>query len=157
MLHKLSIFSAITIIGLSAIFCGSKQQSTNSNHIWAGISLNHALYTEGWTNEMVIEFAVFNEGSAPATVNPCIDRSTLIVNGVQLSGTDYGWFAFNLVNGPRAVDPLQSNSGTYLGKGGFGQFFQKPGVYTVVWKSDCFESQPTFFRVMPRQDKKPAS
>lgn len=153
MLHRLSTLSAVAFIGLSVIFCGSKKQQTKSNPIWAGITVNHALYTEGWTNEMVIDFAVFNDGNAPAAVNPCIDRSTLLINGAQLTGKDLEWFSFNLGNGPRSVDPLAAGSGTYVVKGGFGQLFQKPGVYNVVWQSDCFESQRVFFRVMPRHDK----
>ena len=150
MFHKLSTFSAIGLIGLSIVFCGSNKEQTNSTHVWAGMTVNHALYTAGWMNEMVIDFAVFNDGNAPAVVNPCIDRSTFVINGIQLSGKDFEWFAFNFGNGPRSIDPLPAGKGTYIEKGGFGQFFQKPGVYRVVWKSDCFESQPVFFRVMPR-------
>jgi hypothetical protein len=153
MLHKLSTVSIVAFLGLSVIFCGSKKQQTGSNHTWAGVTFNHALYTEGWTNDMVIEFAVFNDGNAPVAANPCIDRSTLLINGAQLTGKDLEWFSFNLVNGPRSPDPLPAGNGTGVSKGGFGQLFQKPGVYTVIWKSDCFESQPVFFRVMPRHDK----
>jgi hypothetical protein len=153
MFHKLYTLSAVFLIGLSVIFCGSKKQQTKSNRIWAGITVNHALYTEGWTKEMVIEFAVFNDGNAPAAVNPCIDGSTLLINGAQLAGKDLEWFSFNLVNGPRSVDPLPAGSGTSVVKNGFAQLFQKPGVYNVVWKSDCFESQPVFFRVMPGHNK----
>ena len=112
MLHKLSTASAVAFIGLSVIFCGSKKQQTKSNHTWAGITFNHALYTEGWTNEMVIDFAVFNDGNAPVAVNPCIDRSTLLINGAQLTGKDLEWFSFNLGNGPRSVDPLPVGGGT---------------------------------------------
>jgi hypothetical protein len=151
MLHKLSTVLAVAFIGLSVIFCGSKKQETNSNHNWAGMTFNHALYTG--TNEMVIEFAVFNDGNVPVAANPCIDHSTLLINGAQLTGKDLEWFSFNLVNGPRSADPLPAGDGTSVSKGGLGQVFQKPGVYNVIWKSDCFESQPVYFRVMPRRDK----
>ena len=154
MLHRLSILLVVTLMGLSLILCGSKKTQTNAAHIWSGITVNHALYTEGWTNQVVIDFAVFNDGGVPVAVNPCIDRSTFVVNGAQLTGKDLEWFSFNLGNGPRSIDPLQPGQGTYIEKGGFGDLFQKPGVYNVAWKSDCFESQPIFFRVMPRQDKK---
>ena len=149
MIEKLSTLSTVGLIGLSMIFCGSKKEQTSSTHLWAGMTVNHALYTEGGMNEMVIDFAVFNDGNTPAAVNPCIDHSTFVINGTQLSGKDSEWFAFSLVNGPRSTDPLPPGKGTYIVKGGFGQIFQKPGIYNVVWKSDCFESQPVFFRVVP--------
>ena len=149
MLYKLlTLATAASICGSVALYRNNKL--TNPTRLWSGIIVNHALYTEGSTNEMVVEFAVFNDGSVPAAVNPCIDRSTLVINGASLSGKDLDWFHFNLGNGPRSLDPLPAGKGTGVTKGGLGQLFPKADVYTVVWKGDCFESQPVSFRVMPR-------
>jgi hypothetical protein len=157
MLNKVSMLLVVTLIGLSVIPSGSKKPQTKAAHFWAAITINHPLQFEGWTNQIVFDFAVFNDGGVPIAVNPCINRSTFIINGAPLAGKDVEWFSFNLGNGPRTIDPLPPGQGTYIEKGDFGQPFQKPGVYSVVWKSDCFESPPLVFRVMPREDKKPPS
>ena len=144
----------VILIGLSMVLSGSKKSQPTPAHIWAAITINHALQTEGWTNQIVFDFSVFNDGGVPAAVNACIDGSTFVINGTPLAGKDLEWFSFNLGNGPRSVDPLPPGSGTSISKGGFGELFQKPGVYNVIWKSDCFDSPPVVFRVMPREDKK---
>lgn len=151
MIRRASTFSKVALLGLSLLFCGSQKQEPGANKLWAGITVNHPLYTQGWTNEMVMDFAVFNESKLPATVNPCFDHSTLIINGAELTGKDLELFRFNLGNGLRAIDPLPSGRGIYAVKHGLGQLFQKPAIYKVVWKSDCFESSPVVFRVMPRE------
>jgi hypothetical protein len=151
MIRRASNFSKVGLLGLSLVFCGSQKPEPGAAKLWAAITVNHPLYTEGWMNEMVMDFAVFNEGKLPAAVNPCFEHSTLVINGAELTGKDLDWFRFNISNGPRAKDPLPSGRGVYAAKNGNGQLFQKPGVYNVVWKSDCFESSPVVFRVMPRE------
>jgi hypothetical protein len=151
MIRRASIQLTVTLLGLSLFLCGSQKQESNATSLWAGITVNHPLYTQGWTNEMVVDFAVFNEGKLPAAVNGCFDQSTLAINGAELTGKDLESFRFNLSNGPRAKDPLPSGRGVYAVKNGLGQFFQKPGIYRVVWKSACFESSAVVFRVMPRE------
>jgi hypothetical protein len=153
MVHRAFLFSSLAVLGLSLVVFAGKRQVISRGKLWAGLSVNHALYTSGWTNEMVMEFAVLNEGTKPAAINPCIDHSTLVVNGAELTGKDRQWFSFNLANGPRPNDPLPAARGTSIVKSGFGQFFDRPGIYKVVWKSDCFESYPVTFRVMPRQQQ----
>jgi len=164
MIRRLSILFAATLIGLSVILGGyekteSGYQKTESSapHIWAAITVNDPLPAEGSTNQIVFHFAVFNDGGVAVAVNPCIDGSTFAINGALLKGKDLEWFSFNIGNGPRSVDPLPPGSGTSITKDGWGAFFQKPGVYSVVWKSDCFESPPVVFRVTPREVKKPLS
>ena len=157
MLHRVSILLVVTLIGLSPMPSGRKQPQTTAGKFWAAITINHPLQTEGWTNQIVFDFAVFNDSGAPIAVNPCINRSTFVINGAPLAGNDLAWFSFNLGNGPRTIDPLRPGEGTYIEKSGFDGPFQKPGVYSVVWKSDCFESQPLVFRVMPREDQRPRS
>lgn len=149
MIRKASIFS-VALFGLSLVLCGSQRPEPGANKLWAGITVNHPLYTEGWTKEMVMDFAVFNDSKLPAVVSPCFDNSTLVINGAELTGRDRDWFSFNLANGPRSTNPLAPGRGTYGTKTGLGQLFQKPGIYNVAWKSDCFESSPIVFRVMPR-------
>lgn len=151
MIRRTSVFSTGALLGLSLLLGGSQKQEPGATKLWAGITVNHPLYTEGSTNEVVMDFAVFNDSTLPAAVNPCFDHSTLVINGAELAGKDREWFLFNIGNGPRATDPLQSGRGAYAAKTGLGQLFQKPGIYQVVWKSDCFESSPIVLRVMPRE------
>ena len=164
MVRRLSILFAATLIGFSLILGGNQKtesgyQKTESSapHVWAAIAVNDPLPAEGGTNQIVFTFAVFNDGVVAVAVNPCIGRSTFVINGALLEGKDLEWFSFNLGNGPRSVDPLPPGSGTSITRGGFGAFFQKPGIYSVVWKSDCFESPPVVFRVTPREVKKARS
>src|SRR5262252_11240532 len=138
--------SSIAVVALLMTLARSDRGQTNPPHFWAGLTVNHALYSEGSMGEMVIDFALFNDGQEPASINACIDRSTLVINDVQLSENKFERFSFYLSNGPRSVGPLAAGKGTHISKSGFEEFFQKPGLYKVVWKSNCFESASVSFR-----------
>jgi len=158
MIYQRLTLLIVVIISLASICCGIKKSPSalqwrpdgqmNSNHLWAGMTVNHSLFTPGSVDQMLIEFSVFNDGKTTVAANPCISRSTLVVNGNELSWRDAEWFAFNLANGLRSGDPLAAGVGSSFGKSGMGRLFHKPGLYNVVWKSDCFEAQPVSFRVM---------
>lgn len=143
----------VAALGLSLFICGSTKQETEHPKIWAAISVPHPLFYEGWTNEVVMDFAIFNSSDKPFLVSPCINSSKLVINGEELKGKDLDVFYFILNNGPREqYKPFPSGRGFYFNKA-VGHYFQKPGIYSVAWRGDCFESAPLVFRVMPRQDK----
>ncbi|MDQ3819927.1 MAG: hypothetical protein M3362_19940 [Acidobacteriota bacterium] len=147
------MLTIVTVLGLSLFVFGSTKQETEQPHIWAAISVPHPIFYEGWTNQIIMDFAVVNDSGKPFVVTSCINTSKLVINGEELKGNDLADIYFNLNNGPRESSiPFPSGRGFYFNKS-IGHYFQKPGIYQVIWKSDCFESPPIVFRVMPRQNK----
>lgn len=150
-MKRACLLTIVTALGLSLFVYGSTKQETEHPQIWAAISVPEPIFYEGWTNQIIMDFAVVNDGGKPFVVTPCINTSKLVINGEELSGKDLDDFHFNLNNGPRETsNPLPPGRGFSFNKS-IGHYFQRPGVYSVVWKGDCFESSPVVFRVMPRQ------
>jgi hypothetical protein len=127
-------------------FCQEQRNSaaaSRKNSIWAGISISQPLFEHADLERLQIYFAVVNDESA--TVNPNVESSHLIINGVEPET-----WPFTIANGIRTEQfstlPVgQSLQFTYA----LGQYFRMPGIYTVRWESPQFKSADLIFRVMP--------
>jgi hypothetical protein len=111
--------------------------------LWAAMSVQQPVFAKTRTNELTITFAVVNDGDS--TVNPGIASSHLFINGVELKE-----WAFISSNGPStsfhtALPPKRA----LLFTCGCGQYFSKPGVYTLRWQGESFKASDITFRVLP--------
>ncbi len=122
----------------------AQSQDDNNSRLWAAVSINEPLHQEGWTRNLLIHFTLVNDGNA--TLDPEIDSSKIIVNGVEIENS-----AFILGNGPRSPEwnALPPGRSIQFAKA-MGDYFERPGIYRVSWKGENFETRAIEFRVMPR-------
>src|SRR5262249_28991385 len=110
--------------------------------LWAAITVQQAVIPKGRTNELTLTFAVVNDGDS--TVNPGVASSRLFINGVELKE-----WAFINSNGPKTTfDSALPPKRTLLFSSGLGKYFQKPGVYVVMWEGEHFRAREIAFRVL---------
>jgi hypothetical protein len=116
----------------------------DSVKLWPTISVHPTIYYEGNTDALQVHFGLVNDGSA--TVNPNIESSHLLINGVEpkdwrnviINGLRTPWFW--------ALPPGQTLDFSYV----LGRYFQKPGVYTLRWQAAHFKASDMTLRVLPR-------
>lgn len=127
----------------------TEEKPPKSKTLWAAISTHGPVYqlpfSSGGDNQFILHFGVVNDGDK--TVNPDTESSQLLINGEPLKN----WY--NIIhNGIKstynhALPPGGHLNFTY----GMGSYFEKPGIYKVVWKGKGFESPEFTFRVLPRK------
>ncbi len=112
--------------------------------LWATISVHPTIYYEGNTDTLQVHFGLVNDGSA--TVNPNIESSHLLINGVEPK--DWGIVISNGLRNPWfwALPTGQTLDFSYV----LGGYFQKPGVYTLRWQGAHFKASDITLRVLPR-------
>ena len=111
--------------------------------LWAAISVQNPVFPKSRAYDLAITFAVVNDGRTP--VNPGLGSSRLFINGVEL----HDWHMI-AINGPcttfcEALPPGR----TLLFSKGLGNYFKKPGVYTVRWEGQNFRTLDLTSRVLP--------
>jgi RNA polymerase sigma factor (sigma-70 family) len=111
--------------------------------LWAGMSVNQPLFRVGQnTNLLQFNFALINESDK--VIDPEIPGyPRLIVNGKELDLSSIPGV------GPRdeRFKALLAGDNLQFGMGA-GQFFDRPGVYSVYWQGVGFRSNEVVFRVM---------
>jgi uncharacterized protein (TIGR03067 family) len=115
--------------------------------LWAAISVNQPVFQEGDTGPGLfqINFTVVNDGDR--TIDPECESSRLLINGKELKD-----WSFIVSNGPRDSRWKALPAKDHLVFGyALGKYFDKPGVYKVVWKGKKFQSPEIVFRVMPKK------
>ena len=135
-----AVASGITTIGVA-----HAEPKAQAPKLWAGISafspnstLN-ALFTVQDTEQLMIGFAVMNDGAKPVSFNR--GETELVVNGKPLAG-----FGDGFREGPvwdRIVPGKPFGAALGLGK-----HFAEPGVYKIQWRGKGFESAVSEFRVV---------
>jgi len=109
---------------------------------WAALTVNHAVFSQGATNDLMLEFTLINDSAE--VLDPKITDSRLIINGKELTDS-----AVILRNVPRArFDPLPPGGKVQFGCA-LGKYFAKPGVYLVSWNGTNFRSPLVAFQVLP--------
>ena len=107
------------------------------------MSVNQPLFRAGQnTNLLQFNFALVNESDK--VIDPKIPGyPRLIVNGKELDLSSIPG------SGPRdgRFKALPPGDNLQFGMGA-GQFFDKPGVYSVYWQGEGFRSNEVVFRVM---------
>jgi hypothetical protein len=146
MYKKVSLVIAVAAVGLLLLSSTNAERQQDRRTLWAAVSVSEPVFEVGWTKNLQINFALVNDGRE--TINPTITSSEIIVNGMALKDS-----AFIFGNGPRdtrwnALPPGDSLRFGYA----MGDRFKEPGIYTVSWKGNGFESSAVVFRVLPKKD-----
>jgi hypothetical protein len=137
----------LTIACLSGGYSSPSPKLGNAGRLWAAISVNEPVFTQGWTKSLQIYFTLVNDSDK--TINPEIGASQIVVNGQALQDSDV---IFN--NGIRhkgfyALPPNDHLLFTYA----LGDKFAEPGIYRVSWRGPAFEAQEIIFRVLPQKER----
>ncbi len=143
------LFLAVLAFCLPFMLCTRTDLEQPRPKLWAAISVSDPLFQEGWTKELMLHFTLVNDGDA--VINPQVKSWKIMVNGVELK--DSGFISgFIFGNGPRGAGSEALPPGDNLRFGyALGEYFGKPGIYTVSWKGNGFETLPIVFRVMPHK------
>ena len=146
MYKRISLVIAVVAVGLLLLSRTNAERQQDHRTLWAAVSVSEPVFEAGWTKNLQINFALVNDGRE--TLNPTIASSEIIVNGEALKDS-----AFIFGNGPKdarwkALSPGDSLRFSYA----MGDRFKEPGIYTVSWKGDGFESAAVVFRVLPNKD-----
>lgn len=139
---------AILSICLLINHVNANRQAPN---LWAAVGTGKNLYQELWNEDLMIHFTLVNDGSE--TIDPKTELSKLIINGKVLEDS-----AFIFSNGIRPLNWKALAPGEVFSISmRLNHYFKEPGIYTVSWKGENFEAQPTVFRVMPLKEVAPDS
>ena len=117
---------------------GTNQAKTGN--LWAGLSINHAVFKAGQTKDLRIEFTLVNDGDK--VIDPKIPESHIVINGNELTepGSVFGKDA------PfKALSPGESLRFDWL----LGDYLKEPGLYQVSWKGVGFQSSEIVLRILP--------
>ena len=145
MYKKIYLVIAVAAVGLLPLRSMNAERQQVNGALWAAVSVSEPVFEAGSPKNLQINFALVNDGRE--TINPAIASSSIIVNGAALKDS-----GFILGNGPRdarwdALPPGDSLRFGYV----LGDYFKEPGIYTVSWKGDGFESSAVVFRVLPNK------
>jgi hypothetical protein len=143
-----------TILAAAVLVSADKPMTeapTGQKKLWAGISVNRPIF-EASANDRptgpVIYFTVVNDSND--TVDPEMNSSNLFINGTKLTA-----WPRTISSGPRDVrrwKALPPRDYLFVAIA-LGDHFAKPGVYTVKWKGEMFESSEITFRVLPKRKR----
>jgi hypothetical protein len=118
--------------------------------IWAGVSVSRPIFD--WRpqvkipgevpQQLMLYFTLVNDSDK--TVDPEVRSSELLINGKPFER-----WQFRLGNGPRDEwrDALPAGEFTTFSFG-MNHYFQKPGIYRIMWKGKRFQSREIEFRVI---------
>jgi len=138
-------------LGLIGLLCapnppGSRDAKAEEN-LWAAVTVSTPILDwDAFTvDPFMVYFGLVNDGEK--TVNPEITASQLLVNGKVLKEWPL------IVGRGLSTDQWEKlPPKTPIAFGyNLGKYFEKPGVYRLVWKGKTFESLEVMFRVMLRR------
>jgi hypothetical protein len=110
--------------------------------LWAGISAEQPLYTDDGRRNVVINFALVNDGDQ--AVLPEVEQSTLYIND-EMIGPGH------LFAPSEGVASLEPGAGTTYSIGLAHSTLNKPGVYKITWEGKSFKAGPIEVRILPRK------
>ncbi len=152
-IRRAAAAAALVVAVCFAGTCRVAAQVNPPKKLWLAIMSDKPVYQLDEVPRLSISFAVVNDGNT--TVNPGIEDSHLLINGVEPKDWDYV-----IHNGVRselfwALPSGRSLSFLYqLGN----RFFTAPGIYRVRWQVGDSWAPEITFRVMPKQtlnDRRP--
>jgi hypothetical protein len=134
-----------------ALAADPKQEdpATADRKLWAAISVTAPIldWDASTGRPFMVYFALVNDGAK--AVNPEVEASQLLVNGKELED-----WSFIISNGPRDARWKKLPAEDYLNFAyNLGKYFEKPGIYKVLWKGKGFQSPELVFRVMPKKSR----
>ncbi len=114
--------------------------------LWAATSVPEPLVTSSRLKQFQVHFAMLNEGERH--IDPGVSAWRL-----QINGKDHPDSQLTFANGPRDERWKSLPAHQYLRFAyAIGDWFKKPGTYSIVWKGDDFESPPVVFRVLAQSE-----
>jgi hypothetical protein len=119
----------------------STRKTRNLNQpIWAGLSINHAVFKARQTKDLRIEFTLVNDGDK--VIDPKIAESHIFINGNEFTepGSVFGKDASF-----KALSPGEILRFDWL----LGDYLKEPGLYQVSWKGVGFQSSEIVLRILP--------
>ena len=121
---------------------GNAEQPKTAS-LWAGLSVNHAIFKAGQTRDLIIEFTLVNDGDN--VIDPKIEDSRIVIKGKER--TDSGMIISGVQKGSRfkALSPGDSLQFSLP----LGDWFMEPGTYRIAWKGDGYHSPEIVLRIMP--------
>jgi hypothetical protein len=121
---------------------GSTDQP-KAGRLWAGLSVNHAIFKSGQTKDLRIEFTLVNDGDK--VIDPKIAGSQTVINGKER--TDSGVIFNRVQNGDRfkALSPSETLQFSFP----LGDQFKEPGTYRISWNGAGFHSPEIVLRILP--------
>lgn len=149
-MNKKLITILFIVVLLVTVIAGIKSQQpprkNEQQQLWAALSVNQPLFREEWTKDLTLHFTLVNDGSKVLDAQTLIENSKIVVNGKKLKDS-----AFIFANGPQAAEWNKlPPGGTVQFSKLLEEYFQKPDIYSISWKSNEFETLPIVIRVMPK-------
>jgi len=121
------------------------QAADRPRNLWAAVSVNHAVFKQGQTKDLSVEFTLVNDGAK--VIDPKIAESRILINGAELSVS-----GSILSQGLKDAQVKALSPGANLQFGVvLGDHFTAPGTYRVSWKGTGFQSPETVIRVLPEK------
>jgi hypothetical protein len=134
--------TAITRSGSTA----AKNDPLQTKNLWAGLSVNRAVFQTGEAKDLRIELTLVNDSDA--AVDPKIAESQIVIKGKELG--DPAKLLSSLPKDAR-FQALPPGDSLQFGLG-LGDQIQQPGTYRIIWKGAGFESPEIVVRILA--DKK---
>lgn len=134
---SLLCFAALLLLLLQS----GEVNQVSQPRLWAGISAEQPLYTDDGRRNVVINFALVNDGDQ--TVLPEVEQSTLYINERMISPGQ--------LFTPSEVASLEPGAGTTYSIGLAHSTLNKPGVYKITWEGKSFKAGPIEVRILPRK------
>jgi hypothetical protein len=135
---SLLCFAALLLLLLQS----GEVNQVSQPRLWAGISAEQPLYTDDGRRNVVINFALVNDGDQ--TVLPEVEQSTLYINNGMISPGQ-------LFTPTEEVASLEPGAGTTYSIGLAHSTLNKPGVYKITWEGKSFRAGPIEVRILPRK------
>jgi hypothetical protein len=118
--------------------------------VWAAVSVQPSVSWRNQSDQLLVCFSVFNDGPTP--INP--RSSHLLIKGEEPGDSWRTTLGGGL--SISTIDEAKTSSMNELLPGrveqfcnGLGEYFKKPGVYTVGWYGENFKAPDITIRVLP--------
>jgi hypothetical protein len=143
------MLTVLVLVTAAASAQGPQAKDTQSqNKLWAAISVTTPVrdLDAFTTDPFKLSFGLVNDTAK--TINPEIDSAVILVNGKELKERT-GYLIALRDDRWEALPP-----GDDIGfSKNVGEYFEKPGIYKVVWKGKNFQSPEIVFRVVGKNKK----
>lgn len=145
-LSELMFKAAVLVltVTISLIAQGPTEQP-KKDAVWAAISIQPSVLWRNQTEHLQIYFSVVNDGRV--SIKPRTGSSHLLINGVEVEHSSWDYIVGNGLRHPYIENLPPGQLLEFIR--GFGEYFKKPGIYTVGWSGVNFKAADITIRVLP--------
>lgn len=137
--HRLLAFSTALVITFCLSGCVSEHPP---EWLWAKVRVTQLAHFEGAPNDIRLMFSISNNDPYRAKKSH-IETSKLYIDGYEVEGSTE---IINTGDRDRFWSELPPQTTIFFDREIRG--FSTPGIHTIVWKSEVFESTPARFSVI---------